>query len=75
MSERRKYETVLLDGRRYVPVNEEGPDAEAMKLLNDVFGSLWMEAYYDPTNDATRTFAAPLADKMSKLNSILGFKS
>ena len=64
---------VLIDGVRYVPA-EEHPAEEAMKLLRDVYGSLWIEAYYDPTNEMTRRFAQPLADKMRDANKVLGFK-
>ena len=47
---------------------------KALLLLNDVYGRLWCEAYYDPYNEKFREFCAPLADKMSEANKILGFK-
>ena len=65
---------VEIDGIEYV----RGPaaiDAEAHKLLNDIYGTLWCEAYYDPTyGEVTRNFAKPLADKMTQLNKLLKFK-
>jgi hypothetical protein len=47
---------------------------EQLALLNDVYGALWVEAYYDPRSSETREFARPLAEKMSKLNEALKFK-
>lgn len=65
---------VLIDGIEYVP----GPaaiDDESRKLLADVYGTLWMEAYYDPTyGEVTQNFSKPLADKMQRLNKLLKFK-
>jgi hypothetical protein len=65
---------VIIDGIEYVP----GPaalDDETRKLLAEVYGSLWMEAYYDPTyGEVSQKFAAPLADKMQKANERLQFK-
>jgi hypothetical protein len=49
-------------------------DAEANKILTEVYGALWCEAYYDCFNDDIRNFAKPLADKMSRLNDLLKFK-
>lgn len=48
---------------------------EQKKLLKDVYGGLWIEAYYDPYNDHVKNFAQPLADKMKQLNEELKFKS
>lgn len=66
---------VVIDEVEYV----RGPAAiteEDRKLLNDIYATLWCEAYYDPTfGEVTRNFAKPLADKMSQLNERLKFKS
>ncbi len=47
---------------------------EVFLLLNEVYGRLWCEAYYDPYNEITRKFAEPLSDKLSQVNKLLGFK-
>lgn len=67
---------IIIDGVEYVPVNVAlGEDyAEAMRLLGDVYGSLWTEAYYDPYNGSTKNFAIPLHEKMERANQILRFK-
>lgn len=70
----RKYERVSLDGESYILAEERPLDAEARKLLSEVYGRLWTEAHYDPDNESTRKFAQPLAEKMSRLNTLLGFK-
>jgi hypothetical protein len=70
----RRFERVSLNGEAYIPAEERPLDMEARELLHDIYGSLWMEAFYDPANEATRTFAEPLARKMKKLNEMLGFK-
>lgn len=64
---------VMIDGKRYVPA-DMSPPAEAMKLLAQVYGRLWTEAYYDAFNKSTEDFARPLAELMSKANDVLGFK-
>lgn len=43
-------------------------------LLNKVYGTLWMDAFYDPPNKEIAKYAAPLADMMTELNSTLHFK-
>ena len=63
---------VTIDGVSYFP--EPEPHAEAMKLLRQVYGALWTEAYYDGNSEQTAKFAKPLADKMREANKILGFK-
>lgn len=67
---------VIIDGLAYRPQTDEEKaiDAEVQKLLCDVYGELWTEAYYDGFSDATIKFAQPLADKMAALNKILKFK-
>ena len=52
----------------------KGLTDEAVRLLRDVYGALWIEAYYDPYNDYMREWAKPLADKMQRLNELYGFK-
>ena len=47
---------------------------EVFKILNDVYGALWMEAYYDPDSESSAKFAKPLAEKMKRLNELLKFK-
>ena len=63
---------VYVDGVEYRAVTE--PKNEANKLLEEVYAGLWAEAYCDAYNDSTRKFAKPLADKMIRLNKILGFR-
>ena len=45
-----------------------------IKLLSEVYGTLWIEAYYDFKNEHTQKFAKPIADKMAELNKSLKFK-
>lgn len=63
---------VIIDGVRYYP--EESEDKEARRLLSEVYGRLWTEAFRDPTNEVTREFAVPLAKLMGQANKILRFK-
>jgi hypothetical protein len=63
---------VEIDGVRYHP--EQLLEKRAMELLNEIYGSLWAEAFYDPFNDSTQKFAIPLSEKMTELNAILHFK-
>jgi len=69
-----KYHSVNIDGVKYIPAIERPLEQEAIKLLSEVYGRLWTEAYYDPMNESTRKFSKPLSDKMSKLNKLLKFK-
>jgi hypothetical protein len=71
----RKYSRVSIDGISYVPATERPLGEQARALLNEVYGRLWTEAHYDPWNEQTKKFAQPLADKMSELNKLLGFKA
>lgn len=43
-------------------------------LLNKVYGTLWMDAFYDPPTAEIAKYAKPLADLMTELNSGLHFK-
>jgi hypothetical protein len=63
---------VQIDGVNYR--RETELEAEARRLLSEVYGCLWTEAYYDPDSEDTRKFAQPLAEKMSRLNELLKFK-
>jgi hypothetical protein len=69
---------VTKDGTRYrlyeIPPIRLCLTEQQKELLNKVYGTLWMEAYYDPCSEDTRKFAKPLADIMSKLNKDLHFK-
>ena len=64
---------VLIDGVEYIPRKDLISD-ECLKIMCQVYGALWCEAYSDPYNESTQKFAAPLANKMSELNKILQFK-
>lgn len=64
---------VTIDGKEYVPA-EASSDATAMRLLAEVYGALWTEAFYDPYNAATQQFAEPLARKLGEANQILKFR-
>jgi hypothetical protein len=67
---------VTIDGVEYVRADRDLVDyAEAMRLLGEVYGSLWTEAYYDAYNDSTKKFATPLHEKMARANEILRFKT
>jgi hypothetical protein len=71
----RRYSSVVIDGIHYVPATSKPLKAEEKRLLAEVYGKLWTEAYYDPWNEDTKKFAQPLADMMTKLNDMLRFKS
>ena len=65
---------VQIDGVRYVRADQQ-PNDKAMDLLRQVYGRLWGEAHYDPTNKSTQQFAEPLAKLMGEANDILKFKA
>lgn len=65
---------VLIDNVVYVPRDETIMTEEARKLLADVYGVLWLEAYYDPNNEQSREFALKHVGKMERLNELLKFK-
>ena len=65
---------VTVNGVLYVPAHDRPMREEAGELLRAVYGKLWVEAYYNPTCEATCKFAKPLADMMTQLNRLLGFK-
>lgn len=65
--------TVIIDGVTYRPSTER--ETRADHLLREVYGALWTEAYYDPDNEETRTFALRWVGLMKEANDILGFKS
>jgi hypothetical protein len=44
------------------------------KILNEIYGTLWMDAYYDPPSAEIQKYAKPIADKLSVLNKTLKFK-
>jgi hypothetical protein len=46
---------------------------QASALLEEVYQQVYIEAYYDPTNQQLREFAKPLADKMGEVRKILRF--
>lgn len=48
--------------------------SEFMDALKKVDGLIWIEAFYDPTNESTQKFARELSPYMKTLNGILGFK-
>ena len=48
---------------------------EAFKAIHDLYGDIWCEACYDPTNEDYRKFARRLLPKIEKANEILGFKT
>lgn len=63
---------VMIDGILYLPQTEL--QIEARKLLHDVYGTLWTNAFYDPYSEEIGEFAKPIAAKMMRLNEILGFR-
>jgi hypothetical protein len=65
------FPSVCVDGVDYVPASTH-INAEAMKLLRDVYWALSSETY-DPLADSTYRFAKPLFDKMMLANKALGF--
>ena len=66
---------VRIDGVTYAPVPDSADEIDkAMALLREVYGTLWIEAYYDGMSEQTRRFAQPLSDLMSKANKTLHFK-
>ena len=64
---------VTIDGKEYVRA-DLSPSGDVLRLLAEVYATLWTEAFYDPYNDRTRKFAEPLARKMQEANKILNFK-
>lgn len=69
---------ITLNGVRYVrpsyaELSEEDRETVA-KLLHDIYGKLWAEAYYDPYNESVKKFATPLCKKMAQVNKILKFE-
>lgn len=46
----------------------------AYRYLATVYGKIWVEVCYDPTNEHIRKFATGLLDDMKKANALLGFK-
>lgn len=63
---------VTIDGVRYLP--ETTLQAEARKLLNEIYIPLWANGHYDALTESVGNFARPLADKMMRLNEIMGFR-
>jgi len=63
---------IVVGGVVYKPQTEESK--EVMDLLRSVYGSLFIEAVYDPYNESTKKFARPLYEEMKRVNEILGFK-
>ena len=49
-------------------------DDECTTALHELYGLIWVEASYDPTNDETAKFARKLLPHIKKLNDKLGFK-
>lgn len=47
---------------------------EVEKLLNKIFGIVWIECCYDPKNDSTREFAERLLPSLERLQELLKFK-
>jgi hypothetical protein len=71
----KRYEQIVVNGVTYVP-EEPGSFSETeRRLLNELYCTLWAEAYYHALNDVTEKFAKPLADKIIELNETMGFKS
>lgn len=66
------------NGRRYrlyeIPPISLCLTERQRELLNKIYGTLWMDAYYDPSSLEIQQYAKPLADMMSELNQDLHFK-
>ena len=64
------------EGKRYklVEIPTRVLSDNEIKLLNKLYGILWMDAYYDPESLEIQKYAKPLADLMSELNKTLHFK-
>jgi hypothetical protein len=58
--------SIVLDGVTYNAETEL--QKEAKKLLNEVYGTLWIEAFCDSHNASTQKFSEPLSRKMTRLN-------
>lgn len=69
---------ITKEGRRYrmyeIPPIHLCLTDRQKELLNKIYGTLWMDAYYDPQSEEIRNYAKPLADIMSELNKELHFK-
>lgn len=64
---------VEIDGIEYVPRNTVISD-RVMKVLNKLYGKMYIEGYYDPTNDERRKMAKEIFVKLDFLNRELKFK-
>jgi len=47
---------------------------EALLLLRELDGLVWVEAHYDSYNGATKRLAQQLEVKLNRLNMLLGFR-
>ena len=52
----------------------ESEFSKALKLLEEVYQELYIQAYYDPDSQTIRKFCIPLEGKMSEANKVLRFK-
>lgn len=64
---------ITIDGVDYVPRDSVISD-NAMKLLNDIYASIWCEAVYDASSEQVEKFAVTLMKPLRALNDELGFK-
>lgn len=63
---------VQIDGTEWVP-KKELFGVEALKLLFEIYASIWAESHYDAMNDDTRAYALKLYPKLERLNALWGF--
>ena len=65
------------EGKRYKLIEIppiRGLTEKEMRLLDKLYGILWMDAYYDPQSSAIQEYARPLAEILHELNETLHFK-
>ena len=72
MTEKQQAQEVVIDGVRYLPVTNDG--AQVLKHLENLYRLIWVEACYDPSNDATKDFANHLLPDIRAINEIMKFK-
>jgi hypothetical protein len=63
---------VLIDGVSYYRQSTE--QTEVNRLLDDLYGAIWIEAIYDARSVESQLFAKKLLPTIQKVNKILKFK-
>jgi len=65
--------TIDIDEHKHDLVNQQDL-MQAKTLLAKLYGEIYIEACYDPSNEDTKTYAEGLLPTIQELNKILHFK-